>query len=293
MTDQLSQSDIQNSPSSKGEKLFNALNYWGIGWIANVAVSVAATWALKDSKFFKPKFESFALKMAKGNAANAKKVESTLTNVGLSSGGFILLAPMKAVEDHKLDIVKNFDGPDGEQNPQVKAAHERIAQEPKQGWFSLVLSRVSAVALVLGVAHLTAAPLARASASAARKLDKTLTSGGSKEAIEAIEKAAAHSPGEIKATERVQTKLFNYTAMDVIFGLIAASSLFVFTRLLGGLFDHKKPPLQTKPDAVAPMAAAPAAMAAEPARDVPQTSIRNAELQGMAAQPAGPQLTPA
>ena len=292
MVDKTTDQSVANAPMSKGEKLFNALNYWGIGWIVNTAVSVGSTWLIKDSKFFKPKFDALVERLGKGDVKAAGNWRNWLTIIGLSSGGFTLLVPMKKIEDHKLEYVKKLDemleGPNAEAKPEVKAAHDRLAQEPTQGWLSLIASRATAIPIIISFDKMAGNHINPWSAKTARGMD-TFFNKGNASVVKEIEAAAARagSKGEIAATERTQTKLFDYTNKDLIYSGLISSLIFGFSRIFSwtgiGVVKHDAPtsarstPIAafTAPEAVPTIMAAPSNMP-----DTPQPRVSNIEPQG-------------
>jgi len=290
MIDKNTDPNIANAPMSKGEKLFNALNYWGIGWIANTAVSVGSTWLFKDSKFFKPKFDALVERLGKGDIKATGNWRNWLTIIGLSSGGFTLLIPMKKIEDHKLDYVKQLDemldGPNAESRADVKAAHDRIAQEPTQGWFSLLASRSTAIPVIIGFDKLVGKHINPWSAKSARSADKFFNKGNAavvKEIETAALKPGAHA--EIAATERTQTKLLDYTNKDLIYSFTISSLIFGFSRVFSslgiGVVKHDAPQRAAAAPAPIPETMAPPA-AALPAPETPQPRVSEIEPQGQA-----------
>ena len=293
MVDKTTDQSVANAPMSKGEKLFNALNYWGIGWIVNTAVSVGSTWLIKDSKFFKPKFDALVERLGKGDVKAAGNWRNWLTIIGLSSGGFTLLIPMKKIEDHKLEYVKKLDemldGPNAEAKPEVKAAHDRIAQEPTQGWFSLLASRATAIPIIISFDKMVGKHINPWSAKTARGMDKFFNKGNAV-AVKEIEAAAARagSAGDIAATERTQTKIFDYTNKDLIYSGLISSLIFGFSRIFSwtgiGVVKHDAPASSRNTATPAFTAPEPTAPAIAPATtlDTPQLRVSNIEPQGQA-----------
>gem|GEM_PF-5235160 len=79
----------------------------------------------------------------------------------LMSGGFVLMAPIKFMEDHKEDIVTKFDdmlSPESKRTAaeaaNIEARHKEIAEEPKQTWASQIAGRSIALVPILST-HFT------------------------------------------------------------------------------------------------------------------------------------------
>lgn len=133
-------------PTTRGEKLFNLLDYYGIGFGVNTAISMYLSDKFKHAEW-RPLYNKMVDKMGK----------NTTEFFTLGTGGFILLIPIKLMEDHKEWWARKLDGIFGDKHPSQQAAqaiearYEEIRQEPKQTYLSEFVSRILAFVMNLGV----------------------------------------------------------------------------------------------------------------------------------------------
>ncbi len=209
-------------PLTRGEKIFNAIDYWGIGWITNAAISVAITdwmnhlsgqttmnqWAdkLKNTVIFRKGEMKTAEEIGKARG----QARSVLSLLFLMSGGFILMAPIKWLEDRKKPTVEwlddRFNKPrNKEEEAQIKARHDYIEKhEPKQSWESILKGRVYALVPILGAHFMLNKPYSAGTKQINRLLG-TRWKGidqSSANAAEALHRLSrTHLPETVKATE--------------------------------------------------------------------------------------------
>lgn len=139
---------------SAGDKLFDLGVYGGLGFVANAGISLVAdryATQLEGSKLYKAgqAIESgFARTYAtfNKNPTSVAKWAKLSTNIGfLGSGGWLLLAPMKWLEDSKTPIIQNIDARLGS-GPQNQAEREAQADAldtgPRQSMSSLFFGRL-------------------------------------------------------------------------------------------------------------------------------------------------------
>lgn len=75
----------------------------------------------------------------------------------LFSGGWILLLPIKWLEDAKIPLTQHFDRilgkehPSEEEQQKLDAAYKDIEQEPRQSWASEILARLSVMPVIMGL----------------------------------------------------------------------------------------------------------------------------------------------
>lgn len=124
-------------PTTRGEKLFNLLDYYGIGFVANAAVSM----------YLSDRFKHTGWKPARNKMA--EKIGEGATDIAtLSTGGFLFTIPIKLMEDHKEWWVRKLDGMFGapcssaQKAQEIEARYEEIKQEPKQTWASEFGARI-------------------------------------------------------------------------------------------------------------------------------------------------------
>lgn len=127
-------------PMTRGEKAFNALDYYGIGLGVNTAVSM-----FMFDQFFHKHLQPLKNFLDK----NEGSLGGRLAKLGmLGSGGFILLIPMKLMEDHKdwwvrkLDTLFHRQQLSETEKQDIEARYEYLKQEPKQTYASEFWARV-------------------------------------------------------------------------------------------------------------------------------------------------------
>ncbi|MBN66422.1 MAG: hypothetical protein CMM94_02500 [Rickettsiales bacterium] len=149
-------------PTTGGERTFNAVDWWGFGWIGNTVASIfMADWM--NNKGGQPIRNKVAEKMADtpvfkllGDEAKAISGARSFINIAfLMSGGFIVMLPIKFFEDHKKWWVTKFDdiglsfnrligrGEQSENDQKLmESRHEYLDHEPKQTWGTVIGSRI-------------------------------------------------------------------------------------------------------------------------------------------------------
>lgn len=137
----------KNTPKhfvTKGEEAFDKRVYNDIGYKLNVASSIGMVYAAERTGWGRKALQSCADWIAKQGKFNAKSVHYYLTKTMFLTGGFLVMAPMKWMEDKKLEWVhqKNLEiyGPAAD-DPQILQSEKEIAEAPKQGWASLFGAR--------------------------------------------------------------------------------------------------------------------------------------------------------
>lgn len=164
---------------SKGEHRFDRMTYAGLGYVANVALSLGAVyWAERmpgGQKFMNNlvnKFGEWFPKIPKKWSSWAAARSFYLT------GGFAVLVPMKLLEDHKVELIKKWDkeiyGEDVDTNPQLAERHRELEAAPKQSWASMMGSRILSLAPFYATTLLVwshNSPLAKITNANYRKLD--------------------------------------------------------------------------------------------------------------------------
>lgn len=392
-------------PSTKGEKLFNALDYWGLGWVANAVISIywadaaehtyaqpmqnrltnyfASLWPFKKAEGHlsgnlleqserlyqalkdRPEYVSFHQEVkAAGKGIDtffekigtpSEAILSELHKTGklggehtsllenfehlkaarlskygaskvvgfamLNIGGWLLLAPMKLLEDRKEKIVPTLDkwlGSEqakGDAKEALQARHEELKHEPKQTWTSELLARTISTPLIVGLYYNTRAPknmLSKAGVpfeGADLYADKFATKAIASlrrhpEEELAIERKLGQGTAKIAAKMRAkgQENLFNEASgqkrlhnifklgfLEVIYSAVMATLVFSWSRVTGIFLGEKKQEDVPSP-APTPQNAAPVQPALEQivvngmAIDTPSTKVAEARLEKEPAQ---------
>ncbi len=259
---------------TRGEAWFNGFSYVGIGYGLVTATSVFMTWLLNDTKKFSGTYGAFAK-----SATSKLGLHSSFANIAaLFLGGTIAsVLPVKWLEDKKPQIVKRLDRmlySDAELNdPKMIAAHKELDDMPKQTWASVFSSRVVAFGATLSVFLLMGSNKSPLAKHTGESIDKRSIQFGrwfdklihrdNPEIIQAIEAAqktnlakmsSVHGADALKGLEvirdkvggdRITSRIWSYIGLDAFYTAITSSSLFVFTRIFGGLIG-KAPATSTK-----------------------------------------------
>lgn len=304
-------------PSTRGEKLFNALDYYGIGFFANAALSMY----LSD-RFKHTGWKPLRTKMAKQIGEGATDIAT------LSTGGFLFTIPIKLMEDHKEWWVRKLDGIFGPSNPtakkaqEIEARYEEIKQEPKQTWASEFGARILGFVMNFGIigafmgeknavniiglkfeglekesAKLTEGILeyahnAEARPYIAKKVEQWEERlGRTPRAV--AEKMAAEGRAEefplITGKERLEN-LLNLSFLEAACTVSCTTMQFIWTRILGPILGKKPPqekdaPIGTQPPAsTTSSASSPRDQRSVPFNgmiiDVPTTKVKEPSVEG-------------
>lgn len=140
-----------------GEETFDSAVYgWGMFGLNLVMSAVITYWAAHNHTGQKA-YEW--LKRVYGRiGVQSDYMRTTLTNAFtlLSGGHFVALGIVKPGEDHKSEIVRWLDnqhyGENAEENPEIKAAHQRVDREMKPTWIGTFLARMGGWSTVQFVA---------------------------------------------------------------------------------------------------------------------------------------------
>lgn len=254
---------------TKGEAKFNEDTYIKIGYFGAIAASLGLTYLLKDNRFVAPQFKKLSDWIAnstKGNKVGEalskhQELVDSYTTIGAMFTGttLVTILPVKHREDKKPEIVKQNDieiyGADRVANdPALQQAHKEIEESPKQTWKSVIGSRVVAfgatllTSVVVGsnkstLFKATGHSIDRESIRVGRWVNRQiarLTKNGN--VLETIQHAAEHSPNSISRdvgkTDRLVSRIGSYLALDGLYTIITSGTLYVFTRLLGPIFDQ-------------------------------------------------------
>ncbi len=149
---------------SFGEIAFDGAVYGGIGYLANAALSVAVThqvihlpnsWLGRQGQTTHAMFEE-VMKTVTDHPETIKRWTDRANDIlFLSSGGWLLLIPMKWVEDNKLHLVQKIDHAfgTGPKTPQAQEQQsQRLENGAKQSYLSLYAGRAITYPLIVGAA---------------------------------------------------------------------------------------------------------------------------------------------
>lgn len=148
---------------SAGDILFDVGVYGGLGYVANAAISLAVeryavhlpqTTLHKIGQASEKTFAHLLRGVTKPESLDywAKKSNQILF---LGSGGWLLLIPMKWLEDHKSQIIRSIDDRlhTGPQTPEgITQQLTALAEAPQQSYGSLVVGRIVSYASTIAFA---------------------------------------------------------------------------------------------------------------------------------------------
>lgn len=263
---------------TRGEAWFNTISYVGVGYGLVTGTSVFLTWLLNDTHKFSEKFGKFATHVT-AKFGWPRSIASIGT---LFLGGTIAsVLPVKWLEDKKPQIVKKLDrmlySDEELKQPDIVEAHKELDELPKQTWLSVFSSRVVAFAATFAIFFLMGSnksPLARYTGESIDKrsiqfgrwMDRTLHKSNP-EVTAQIDRAVAtnlekmnpsHGADALKGLEvvrgkegdRVASRVWSYIGLDAFYTLFTSASLYIFTRVFGGLIG--KAPSEQPPKAHLP-----------------------------------------
>lgn len=174
---------------TKGEQKFDRLTYGGIGYVANVLLSLGAVFWVERTPMGQRFMQGLVHKAEKIPNVTPKWAQFIASKTFFLTGGFAVLVPMKILEDHKVNLVRRWDrqiyGPQADTDPQLQQSHAQLEAAPKQSWASIMGSRVLSLIpfyglMMFGWSHKS--PLAKITNPEYRGLDKA-----GKQALMALE----------------------------------------------------------------------------------------------------------
>lgn len=149
--------------ASKGEKLYSWIVYSGVNYWVNLLSSIAIAdyfCNLNGKKIIENGANAIAKTMAGGDKLRHAKVfgqaQTALRTLTLLSGGWLLIVPMKYMEDNKRPMVHWLNdklGVDQTAADGHKMSPDEIfieQEQPKQSWLNVLLRRTLATAAVVG-----------------------------------------------------------------------------------------------------------------------------------------------
>ncbi|MFM9889713.1 MAG: hypothetical protein ACKVOE_03580 [Rickettsiales bacterium] len=250
-----------------GEKRFDLRTYWGVGYVVNALLSVAAVVWVERSHGGQ-KFIENAGTWFKGNLQwtrlSAETLQSLAKRTFYLAGGFAVMAPMKWLEDNKVEKVKKYNreiyGDAANTDPVIVQSEHELEQAPKQGWKSFLSAR--ALALVpfyatIGLLWEKKSPLAnltqgkvymeRPIAIVSRWIGKGAAFvTGNKTVTTQINDVWKKFPGIIKEgaggtlRDPLHSALPSYFISEAITSAMVAWGVYALTRVTGPFFGKNK-----------------------------------------------------
>lgn len=227
-------------PASKGEKAYNWIVYSGVNYWINLGSSIVIADYFCNLKG-KDLINKGADKLAKAfssNAAGQHKIfhnsQTALKTLSLLSGGWLLIIPMKIMEDNKRPMVHWLNKKMGVEQRDAdgkELTSDQIyieCEQPHHSWFNTILRRTAATAAVVGTGHVVNA------AFRDREKSKTYTGqddphGGKavveKFVVDNVNKAmkSGYIPGGKAFTESPTAQRYlGLAALDTVFTKITA-----------------------------------------------------------------------
>lgn len=138
-------SAIASKHKSKGERVFDWAVYGGIAGVGTFLATVPLTYVLKYSNAGGKYYEGFVdiihkgLKKVTPGLMSRKVAEDAAMTSALMMGGNAMIWPVAVAEKHKVQTVSGLNIILGDKTPP-----ERIEQQPKQTWGSLLKARLTA-----------------------------------------------------------------------------------------------------------------------------------------------------
>lgn len=190
----------------------------------------------------------------------------------LNIGGWLMLVPMKLLEDRKEKIIPTLDrwlGSDkatGDTKEALQARHEELKQEPRQTWTSELLARTISTPLIIGLYYKTRASenllskagvpfegadmyadkFATTTIAAMRRapqeelaIERKLGESTAKIAAKMQSKGQEHLFNETSGTKRLHN-LFKLGFLEVAYSAVMATLVFSWSRVTGLFFGKKK-----------------------------------------------------
>jgi hypothetical protein len=236
------ESSSKMSPKmSKGERVFNWTVYSGINYWVNLlsSIVIADYFINKGGKDILNKgAESLGKAVASSRISSYergfKNSQTALKTLTLLSGGWLLLVPMKLMEDNKRPIVHWLNkklgvdqtAPDGHQETPDEIYIEQ--EQPQQSWVNVIKRRVIATAAVVGTGHVVNAAFRdRAKTNAYHGEDdphggKAVVENFVVNNLNKVFKSGYFPGGNFLATNATAQRYLGLAALDTVFTKITA-----------------------------------------------------------------------
>lgn len=176
---------------SAGERKFDNRAYWGFGYVLNVALSIAAVFAVERTGGGRKFLDALGKLFGKIPGLTPETAKAAASRTFFLTGGFGVLVPIKWMEDRKLELVKKWNreiyGDAADTDPAIIKSEQEIAEAPKQSWLSILGSRALALLpfyIVVGALWENGSRLSKITNSEYRAMD-----AGQRAAVDALPKA--------------------------------------------------------------------------------------------------------
>ncbi len=140
--------ELHRHDKTAGEQKFNWLTYTGVGYAANVVISLLAVYGVERTRGG----QWLIGKLGKGFArlgANADDAKFLARKSFFLTGGFAVIPVMKWLEDHKVEMVKKYNreiyGNEIDRDPAISRSEHELEVAPKQSWASFISGRFLAL----------------------------------------------------------------------------------------------------------------------------------------------------
>lgn len=135
--------------ASAGERKFDRLTYRDIGYGVNVLSSIGAVWWAERTTHGQKALEGLGKLFAKIPSLTPERAKFFANKSFFLTGGFLVLLPMKWLEDAKSDLVKKWNrdiyGSAVDTDPELIRSQREVDTAPKQSWLSIFGSRILAL----------------------------------------------------------------------------------------------------------------------------------------------------
>lgn len=135
--------------ASAGERKFDRLTYRDIGYGVNVLSSIGAVWWAERTTQGQKALEGLGKLFAKIPSLTPERAKFFANKSFFLTGGFLVLLPMKWLEDAKSDLVKKWNreiyGSAVDSDPELIRSQNEVDNAPKQSWLSIFGSRILAL----------------------------------------------------------------------------------------------------------------------------------------------------
>lgn len=135
--------------ASAGERKFDRLTYRDIGYGVNVLASIGAVWWAERTTQGQKALEGLGKLFAKIPSLTPERAKFFANKSFFLTGGFLVLLPMKWLEDAKSDLVKKWNrdiyGSAVDTDPELIRSQREVDTAPKQSWLSIFGSRILAL----------------------------------------------------------------------------------------------------------------------------------------------------